>query len=492
LTAFAEGNDSAITLGKAGGMENNVASLNTAEQRHWVLASLSLARFERDGALDEHAVLEVALALAAEGMPLPPVGFVADVLRLALGDSLPRIVTTSAPPQWPLALARDYEDRVLGRLLIAAEMDRASEVLRREAVADRSRVLVYLFNALALHLRLPAAEIEVGVLRELRNESLAAITAEAFAIFEADAAVIGVLKSQHEAMGRAFRARGELLEAASLASLENGTAKASVARQVAIRQVLRCMAQFEAALPAAIPVPRAGRRALPTRLITEDHYPVGGYASIGNRGSIESLLHSQLAYMEPEGSPDLFDVKFVRDELFYYTRDENQFRRRRRSIVFAMLPEMAAARIKDRELPVQRGILAFSMMLTAVKVLIDWLSTDALTIEIALPAAMDDDAANAELILAAPIARGDVVLRRDLETWTQIAEHCRERSRVAEVQAAIVCTTPEEEDDDVYRVQIMVNGPRPVLFADETLEFNDDDALDAWQECLKTLLESLI
>ena len=57
---------------------------------------------------------------------------------------------------------------------------------------------------------------------------------------------------------------------------------------------------------------------MPTRVLDEDQYPVGGYTSISTRGSIESLLHSQLAYMEPE-SPDLFDMKFVRDELFYYS-----------------------------------------------------------------------------------------------------------------------------------------------------------------------------
>ena len=62
----------------------------------------------------------------------------------------------------------------------------------------------------------------------------------------------------------------------------------------------------------------------PTRALDEDTYPVGGFTSISTRGSIESLLHSQLAYMETDERPDLFDIKFLRDELLYYARDENQ------------------------------------------------------------------------------------------------------------------------------------------------------------------------
>ena len=32
----------------------------------------------------------------------------------------------------------------------------------------------------------------------------------------------------------------------------------------------------------------------------------------------------------------MFDIKFIRDELLYYSRDENQFLRRRRAFVFGL------------------------------------------------------------------------------------------------------------------------------------------------------------
>src|SRR5439155_13129065 len=142
--------------------------------------------------------------------------------------------------------------------------------------------------------------------------------------------------------------------------LGHGTALAELGRRVALRQVLQTAARLEAGLPKHKPRPHASPREVPTRVLDEDTYPVGGFASIATRGTIESLLHSQLAFMEPATAPrpDLFDIKFVRDELLYYSRDENQFLRRRRSFVIALLPDLVHARFKDVELPTQRIVLA--------------------------------------------------------------------------------------------------------------------------------------
>ena len=76
---------------------------------------------------------------------------------------------------------------------------------------------------------------------------------------------------------------------------------------VALRQIRQTTAKFESRLPARPVRPLIGRKEVPTRIHDEDQYPVGGYTSLSTRGSIESLLQSQLAYMEKE-TPDLFDM----------------------------------------------------------------------------------------------------------------------------------------------------------------------------------------
>src|SRR4051795_2411852 len=172
----------------------------------------------------------------------------------------------------------------------------------------------------------------------------------------------------------------EVLALEDVIALEQKTALLTMGEYVAHRQVVQIANRLEEGLPRHKPRPQSGRREVPTRVLDEDTYPVGGFASISTRGTVESLLHSQLAFMEPatEPRPDLFDVKFVRDELLYYSRDENQFLRRRRSFVFALLPDLTRARFKDVELPCQRIVLVLALLLTGVRKLTEWLTADAL------------------------------------------------------------------------------------------------------------------
>src|SRR5207244_10184413 len=126
--------------------------------------------------------------------------------------------------------------------------------------------------------------------------------------------------------------------------LEHRTALDELGQRVALRQVLRAAEVLEALLPRHPVRPSGQRREVPTHILDEDTYPVGGFSSLATRGSLESLLHSQLAYMEPHERPDLFDVKYLRDELLYYARDENQFLRKRRSFVIALFPDLIRTR----------------------------------------------------------------------------------------------------------------------------------------------------
>src|SRR5436309_12880096 len=121
--------------------------------------------------------------------------------------------------------------------------------------------------------------------------------------------------------------------------------------------------------------------------------------------------------MDTDERPDLFDVKFVRDELLYYARDENQFLRRRRTFVFALFPDLVHTRFKDAGLPWQRGVLLLALLVVAVRKLSEWLSTDALVFEFcaltdgeADPLAPECDLL--KTLLREPIANGPVSVER--------------------------------------------------------------------------------
>jgi vWA domain found in the FtsH ternary systems len=192
------------------------------------------------------------------------------------------------------------------------------------------------------------------------------------------AGLMPLLESSYQSMIDAFRNSAEILLETDVRALENGVALQPESQQLAHEQVMTAAKLLREELPPRKLKPLAGRHEVPTRVLDEDTYPVGGYASISTHGSIESLLHSQLAYMEPVARPDLFDIKYLRDELFYYSRDENQFLRRRRTFVFAFYPDLALARTKDPGIPYQRIIMLLGLLYAAISILTEWLSDDSL------------------------------------------------------------------------------------------------------------------
>jgi hypothetical protein len=295
------------------------------------------------------------------------------------------------------------------------------------------------------------------------------------------------------------RQSAEILASADVFELEHGTALAELGQRVALRQVLQSVTQFEAALPRHKPRVLAGPRDVPTRVLDEDTYPVGGYASLSTRGTIESLLHSQLAYMEPVEAPrpDLFDIKYLRDELLYYSRDENQFLRRRKSFVIVLLPDLAHARFKDVELENQRIVLALALLVTVVHRLTEWLSSDALVFEFVFVAdgpaqPLDQEHELLGMILREQLANGTARLHRvsGVKVAGQLAT---ERARRSLCHTLCVGTAPvalSAEGTDVQ--QLLITGPRPELLTEHGRFATEGEALDVWTAVLERILQTWV
>jgi hypothetical protein len=199
--------------------------------------------------------------------------------------------------------------------------------------------------------------------------------------------------------------------------------------------------------------------------------------------------------MEDE-SPDLFDMKFVRDELFYYSRDENQFLRRRRAFVFILFPDLLAARFKDAELPCQRVVMVQSLIVALVRKLTDWLSTDALRFEVIFVQdggrnPLDEEAKLLRLLLREPIERGDGEIL-ELPNKPGVVAHLNRLARVAQVHSLAIGTEPfEMEVEGVVVTELVVPGPRPEIGAGDGIVSAIDqheDAFDLWQQTILQIL----
>ncbi|HLW67624.1 MAG TPA: hypothetical protein VKS79_20070 [Gemmataceae bacterium] len=326
-------------------------------------------------------ILEWALEVANAGDSLPPVGFVADLgvetFNLDRGEKRTKIDQENLP-KLPSYLQRTYEDYVLGRIYRDSFFERAGHALRKyDKKQNWARGLAFLIRQIRRHTRIPGVLLSPSILRAMRDLQEQEILDEGRRSWEKDG-LMPLLETCYQSMAESFRNSAEILLEVDVRALENGVALQPESQQLAHEQVMTAAKLLSDQLPSRKLKPLVGRHEVPTRVLDEDTYPVGGYASIATHGSIESLLHSQLAYMEPAGRPDLFDIKYLRDELFYYSRDENQFLRRRRTFVFAFYPDLVEARTKDPDVPFQRIIMLLGLLYAAIGKLIEWLSDDSL------------------------------------------------------------------------------------------------------------------
>jgi hypothetical protein len=465
------------------------------QARRFVLQGLWWQRVLPPTAARVREVLEWAKEVASSGQPLPPIGFLADVGHVAFGlDWEDRTGREMAiVPALPINLVRTYEDHVLGKLYADWTFLRAGDALRRYQGRDRARGLAFFVNQFRQRAGFGGVEFSPGVLHAALEAQAEDVLAQGWESLRQHGPE-PLLLDLYESLIAAARRTAEALEPGDVEELEHGTALDEQGPRLARQQVKRVAAEFEGGLSRHRIRPHNRRMEVPTRILDEDTYPVGGFSSLSNRGTVESLLHSQLAYMEKDERPDLFDVKFLRDELLYYARDENQFLRRRRSFVFALSPALVAARFKDAELPCQRGVLLLALIRTLVRKLSEWLSTDSLHFEIVfLGKGKDEPLAEERLLLQSllmeEITNKTVAVER--LPAKDLARRCAELARRSLCHCLVVAPEPEPlHADDTVTTLLALDGPRPALGDDheEPVEPEADDAMACWTKALEAIL----
>jgi hypothetical protein len=447
-------------------------------------------------------VLSWAKEAASAGQALPPLGFVGDVGHMLL-DEEAGLRATREPlqvPNLPINVVRTYEDHVLGKLDADFSFARAVDALRHYARGrEQARGLAYFLNQFRERARYDGVEISLGVINTLLDTPPEEVLTEGWESLRQE----GPHPLQAELYASlidACRRTPEVLGSDDIFDLERRYALEELSQRLAHRQVLRAASELEATLPRHKIKPLARRMEVPTRILDEDTYPVGGFTSLSNRGSVESMLHSQLAYMEPDTAqrPDLFDTLYLLDELLYYSRDENQFLRRRRTFVLVLAPDLVETRFKDFELPFQRGVMLLGLLYVTVRKLGEWLSTDALNFQILTLGEGESDPLAGEKQILEKLFYEEIALdvlhfgKVDPRKLPRLCEDWARRSMVHCLMVGVHPPLVEAKDTVVTRLAI--NGPRPML-GDGVNELNlvdGDDAPHSWANALQGILQRWI
>jgi hypothetical protein len=208
-------------------------------------------------------------------------------------------------------------------------------------------------------------------------------------------------------------------------------------RQSAPRLALRQLAEAHEAIAQGLPAVVTRRRTRAADVATSDHdestYPMGGFSSMTNSGSLENVVTSELVYStDGDPSEDPFTIRWAMGELLYYARDESLAHRRRMALWIDLHPTaFSMGRVKDADAPWQRLVHGLAAITLFVERAIESLRSEALSIRIVVPTqtGAHEERALLALRMREGIARGVVeLIDRDVDklaTDTSVADVIR-------------------------------------------------------------------
>jgi len=467
-------------------------------------------------------VLEL-LALA------PPLGIPADIGRLLV--RAPFDIARSQPVRDPelRAALDDYEEQVLGRLAADFRLESARDALvRLDEDLRPAAIAVFIEQILgrlrAVHERAVLDSPGPAAIRRVLNRASVELVDRASAVVDAEefAPLRAELSAYYAGLAQAARRCGALIGDVELFTLENHLALRSSSLRLAMAQITEAAEALERALPVRVRRSELSRGRTPTRIEDESAYPIGGYASISTVGGIESLVSSELVYMNPPheraaGEVDLFEVRWAAGELLKYTRDESVHTRERRTVCFALTPDLDDARLKDTDVPFQRIVVSLGAVVAGIRKLCAWLDEAELSLEL-ISVARSSPRAHADAHPLGPeLALARLILREYIESGTvsivELGDAEAVREHACEAAEASACDLvwllgsswrPSEPPEGA-------RGPTPVRYREHALsvasarpqvwidgEATDEDLVlaadgwEAWMRACQQLFTALV
>jgi hypothetical protein len=346
-------------------------------------AAVALAR-PQVATLEHFGASFAGLSAALVELPDLELGTLALDLALLLSGQKLLPAQRELRPELASAL-RAYEDHLLARLVSDRRWLHLEEAWLAAPVSARPAAAGLLVERLVRRLGVPqAGRMSQAAVRRVAARTPSDVADEGAEVLATDDALAARLQDQLNLFARGARRERALLSDAEVFLLENVTTLEGLAARVAMAHLAEAAQSVEELLPSRMKPPAHRGGEAPTSLEQESALPVGGWSSLTTSGSPESLVTSELIYMEDDGGerPDLFDVRFVEGELLYYARDESVALRRRRTLCIVLDASLDAARLLDEGERHQRLVWALGAVTAVVRKLSGWLSHEALTFEL--------------------------------------------------------------------------------------------------------------
>ena len=313
--------------------------------------------------------LDLANEMVGMGLPVPWLGFLSDLVTWAQGNPLHRqSITPSLKSHAVQKSLQGYRNRVIGLLTSDRNCLSLRKELASQSQGQQVRSLAWLMAQWHEASLWEGKTLVPGQIASLKSQTASSLEAKAISLW--DSASVELLQNMIDMIlgtSDRFTNSRSVYQKHYLQALETGHSSLQLAQYTGLRQIQKARESLFTSLYWEIAHDPAARQEIDNRHVLDDEFPIGGYSSISNKGRFESLLPSQLAlWDEPVGETDLFTWKYTRDELWYYSRDENAIRKPPLEVAILLWPGISEARTYDREIGFQSLTVLLATLLEAI------------------------------------------------------------------------------------------------------------------------------
>ncbi|MGV3625208.1 MAG: hypothetical protein ACO1OB_30625 [Archangium sp.] len=473
--------------------------LEGARAEEFLSASAALAREAATSPTWFEPAVRALEAAYTERPLLPAPVLVFDLTALLHGE---RVLPVTPPAVDAVREAlRGYEDHVLARLTADRRWTRLCEAIAALPKTLHATAVGLIATQLLQRLGLDAGVgISTGVVRRFAAKAPdQVLNAGRLAVYDNELAA--QLVEGLTMLAKAARRTRDLLSDAEVFLVENLAALKTLAARVALTQLAEVAQLVDEQLPARLRGQVFEDGDAPTALEEDSAFPVGGFSSISTSGSIENLVTSELIYMENgDARPDLFDVRFVENELLYYSRDESVSVRRKRVLALVFDASLSQWAVKDAGEKYQRLVWLFGAVTALIRKLSAWLDTEALRFELIFVVEREEPVLHEEegvlgLVLREYRERGQVELLR-AESASRAVRDVHQRHGARARAMVFAAKFPDGLDGDSAPDAIVTaSGSSPrVHWSSPSLEraASTEGALAAWSQVALQLLDGVL
>lgn len=475
-------------------MSNELRTLEQVEA--WLGTGLVLRRVEYD--LDHPLVTQVIAQCASDLSTMPPPAVIVDIIALLNGGR-----QTMTPPHTNNDALKTsigmYGDDLVARFVQSPLYDDILSAYSHASVGDKALAVSLVVAAICERSKFKGVQISPGTLRRAASKTKEELETIGRDIVNTNSMLVADFAEAYQSLARGARQCRSLIDQRDIFSIDNLTVLRNLGGRMTADHINAAAEAIGKCFPRRLPANKSRRGSHDSHFEEDNLYPAGGFSSIapgGMNANIENLVSSELAYMEDGDGIDSFTVRYLEGELLFFTRDESVFRRQRHVIGIALNPDLDDARVKDRDLPWQRLVLTFGMLVAAIRWLVDQLNDQALLIRVAFPEKLlKQEREIVSLLLQGEILRGVVEIKE--ESTDKIVELVTKASSSAIGDTVIVSLNDKPVVSNKLRclhINLANQSPKVAEISPRQVAYSDDDldVWDNWCESAKDIIKWLV